>query len=66
MNIYEIMRGNGGSQEVEADFYERQGGDWVFYAGDAGVFRVPITDVEAVVRVPNPPTPVDPEPRRII
>jgi hypothetical protein len=66
MNIYEVMSGKAGSQEVEADFYERQGADWVFYAGDAEVFRLPITDVEAVVRVPNPPTPVAPEPQRII
>jgi hypothetical protein len=55
MNIYEVMRTDGPSQEVEADFYERVGEDWVFFAADEEVFRLPLADVQAVVRIPNPP-----------
>jgi hypothetical protein len=52
---------------VEADFYERAGEEWVFYAGDAEVLRLPMAEVQAVVKVPNPPPrPPGSEPEQII
>lgn len=66
MNIYEVMRMTGGSQEVEADFYERKGDEWVFFVGDAEVFRLPMGEVQAVVKVPNPPRSAYQEPEGFI
>jgi hypothetical protein len=61
------MRAGSASQEVEADFYERAGEEWVFYAGDAEVLRLPMAEVQAVVKVPNPPPrPPGSEPEQII
>jgi hypothetical protein len=46
--FYDVMHGSGDSYHIEADFYERQGEDWVFYLGDEEVFRVPFLDVITV------------------
>jgi len=66
VNIYEIMTSDGASVEIEADFYERKGEDWVFFAGDFEVTRLPMNDVQGVLKVPNPPPPTEPEPERFI
>jgi hypothetical protein len=51
--FYDVMHVNGDTYEVEADFYERQRDDWVFYLGDDEVFRVPFLDVMTVTKTPS-------------
>jgi hypothetical protein len=53
MNIYTIEESNGHTDDVEADFCERVGDDWVFYAGLKEVFRVPIADVVGLMKAPG-------------
>ena len=50
MNVYDVMHVNGDIYEIEADFYERQGEDWAFYARDSEVFRVSWLDVLTVAK----------------
>jgi hypothetical protein len=50
MNIYDVNHVNGDIYEIEADFYERHGDDWVFYASGTEVFRVSWFDVLAVAK----------------
>lgn len=53
MNIYTIQETNGQTADVEADFCERVGDDWVFYAGLQEVFRVPIANVAGLMKAPR-------------
>ena len=48
MNVYDVNHVNGDIYEIEAEFYERQGDDWVFYAAGLEVFRVSWLDVLGV------------------
>jgi hypothetical protein len=41
-----------GTEEITADFYERQGEDWVFFLGGREVYRVPIERVLSVGKTP--------------
>jgi hypothetical protein len=41
MNTYLIMDAEGQPLEIEADFYERDGEDWVFITGAVEVLRIP-------------------------
>jgi hypothetical protein len=50
---YDVMHVNGDTYEVEAEFFQREGDDWVFYADDAEVFRVPFVDVLGVSKTPS-------------
>jgi hypothetical protein len=50
---YDVMHVNGDTYEVEAEFFQREGDDWVFYADDAEVFRVPFLDVLGVSKMPS-------------
>jgi hypothetical protein len=49
-HFYDVMHVNGDTYEVEAEFYERQGKDWVFYLGEEEVFRVEWLDVLTVTK----------------
>ena len=61
MNIYDINHVNGDIYEIEADFYEREGDDWVFYATGAEVFRVSWFDVLGVAKsTVSPPRVAEP------
>jgi hypothetical protein len=51
--FYDVMHMKGDTYEVEADFYEREGDDWVFYLADEEVFRVPFLDVMTVTKTPS-------------
>lgn len=55
MNIYDVAHVNGDVYEIEADFFERQGEDWAFYAAGAEVFRVAWLDVLGVSKSRMPP-----------
>lgn len=50
---YDVMHVNGDTYEVEAEFYQREGDDWVFYAGGDEVYRVPYLDVLGVSKTPS-------------
>ena len=49
---YDVMHVNGDTYEIEAEFFEREGEDWVFYDRGAEVFRVPFLDVLSVSKTP--------------
>jgi hypothetical protein len=53
VNAYEVSFHSGASEEVEAEFFERDGDDWVFYAGGTEVKRVPMANVQSVTKVPT-------------
>lgn len=64
MNIYDVNHVNGDIYEIEANFFEREADDWVFYAAGVEVFRVSWFDVLAVAKstlreqpTPEPVTP---------
>lgn len=58
MNIYDVSHVNGDFIEVEADFYEREGQDWVFIAGGNEVLRIGWLDVISVSKSTlRPPVP---------
>ena len=48
MNVYEGSHVNGGVCEIEADFLEREGDDWVFCLGSDEVFRISWYDVLSI------------------
>ena len=50
VNIYDVNHVNGDIYEIEADFFEREDDDWVFYAAGAEVFRVSWFDVLGVAK----------------
>ncbi len=55
MNVYDVAHVNGDTYEVEADFYECRGPDYVFYSGIDEVLRLPLTDVMSVLKSPSHP-----------
>ena len=48
VNVYDVSHVNGDIFEIEAEFYERQGNDLVFYAVGLEVFRASWLDVLGV------------------
>ena len=48
MNVYDVSHVNGGVCEIEADFLEREGDDWVFFTGCDEVFRISWFDVLSI------------------
>ena len=58
VNIYDINHVNGDIYEVEADFFEREGDDWAFYASGTEVFRVSWFDVLGVAKSRIRPQPI--------
>lgn len=65
MNAYEVSFHEGPSEEIEADFFERDGDDWVFYLGGAEVKRVPMANVESVTKIPGRRRPPDDPPEQV-
>ena len=59
MNVYDINHVNGDIYEVEADFFEREENDWVFYVTGVEVFRVSWLDVLGVAKSSIRPEPVE-------
>jgi hypothetical protein len=53
MKYYDVMHVNGDTYEVEAEFYQREGDDWVFYANGSEVYRVAFLDVLGVTKTPT-------------
>lgn len=59
MNVYDVSHVNGDIYEIEAEFYEREGDDWVFYVANDEVFRVSWLDVLGVSKSSIRPHPVE-------
>ncbi|MEX0985627.1 MAG: hypothetical protein WD096_11360 [Actinomycetota bacterium] len=59
MNVYDVSHVSGDIHEVEADFYQRDGEDWVFYAHDIEVHRVGWLDVLSVSKSSIRPAPLE-------
>ena len=52
-NVYMVMLSDGRTEEVGADFYERDGDDWVFMSQMDEVYRVKVDDVTSVAKAPR-------------
>ena len=52
-NLYLIQKTNNEPNEVSADFYERQGDDWVFMLGGAEVARLAIESIVSIAKAPR-------------
>jgi hypothetical protein len=50
MNVYTIVPTAGEPEDVEADFYETDGSEYVFYAEGAEMLRVPIAETASVTK----------------
>lgn len=50
MNIYLIAYASGVSEEIEADYLERIGEEWVFFHREAEVYRVKVDDITAITK----------------
>ena len=59
VNVYDVNHVSGDIHEVEADFYQREEDDWVFYARDVEVHRVSWFDVLSVSKSTLRPQPVE-------
>lgn len=52
-NLYLIQKTDNNPDEVSADFYERQGDDWVFMLGGAEVARLEIDSIVSIAKAPR-------------
>ncbi len=52
-NLYLIQKTDNAPDEVSADFYERQGDDWVFMLGGAEVARLEIESIVSIAKAPR-------------
>jgi hypothetical protein len=52
-NLYLIQKSDNTGDEVSADFYERQGHDWVFLLGGAEVARLEIERIVSIAKAPR-------------
>jgi hypothetical protein len=59
MNVYDLWHVNGDVYEIEADFYEREGDNWVFCRSGDEVFRISWFDVVSVGKSTVRPRPVE-------
>jgi hypothetical protein len=59
MNVYTIVPTTGEPEDVEADFYETDGSEYVFYAEGAETQRVPIAAVASVTKARKEPPPAE-------
>ena len=50
MNVYDVNHVNGDIYEIEAEFFEREEDDWIFYARGVEVYRVSWFDVLGVAK----------------
>ena len=58
MNVYDVTYVSGGGDEIDADFFEREADDWVFFAGGSEVFRIPVEEVVGVTKSSSRVSPV--------
>jgi hypothetical protein len=65
MNVYDVSLVNGDIEEIEADFFQREEDDWVFYAGNESVYRVSWFDVLSVSKSTLRPPPVEEPSERV-
>jgi hypothetical protein len=65
VNAYEVSFHSRGSEEIEADFFERDEDDWVFYLGGTEVKRVPMDDVESVTKISSRQSPPEEPPEQL-
>ena len=52
-NLYLIQKSDNTGDEVSADFYERQGDDWVFLLGGSEVARLEIESIVSIAKAPR-------------
>jgi hypothetical protein len=52
-NLYLLTKTAGAPDEISADFYERDGDDWIFTLGGEEVARVPIDEIVSIVKAPR-------------
>jgi hypothetical protein len=52
-NLYLIQKSDKTGDEVSADFYERQGDDWVFLLGGSEVARLKIDSIVSIAKAPR-------------
>jgi hypothetical protein len=52
-NLYLIQRTDDTGDEVSADFYERQGDDWVFLLAGSEVARLAIESIVSIAKAPR-------------
>jgi len=52
-NLYLLMKLDGPADEISADFYQRDGDDWVFLLGDQEVARIPIDEIVSIAKAPR-------------
>jgi hypothetical protein len=52
-NLYLIQKSDNTGDEVSADFYERQGDDWVFLLGGSEVARLQIESIVSIAKAPR-------------
>jgi hypothetical protein len=52
-NLYLLMKLDGPSDEISADFYQRDGDDWVFWLGEQEVARIPIDAIVSIAKAPR-------------
>lgn len=52
-NLYLLTKTAGAPDEISADFYERDGDDWIFTLGGEEVARVPIDKIVSIVKAPR-------------
>jgi hypothetical protein len=52
-NLYLIQKTDSTPDEVSADFYERQGDDWVFLLGGTEVARLEIESIVSIAKAPR-------------
>jgi hypothetical protein len=51
-NLY-LVTNVDGTEEVTADFYERDGEDWTFVRSGDEVYRIKIDDVVSIAKAPR-------------
>lgn len=52
MNVYLIAFVDGSSREIQAEFYQELGDDYVFFAGVREVLRIRSDNVKALTKTP--------------
>lgn len=52
-NLYLVLKSDNTPDEVSADFYERQGDDWVFLLRGSEVARLKIESIVSIAKAPR-------------
>jgi hypothetical protein len=56
-NLYLLMKTEGPADEIEADFFQREGDDWVFTLGGEEVAKLPIDSIVSIAKAPRDMSP---------